>query len=161
MISVAGKINDEQPGKVVNRAFKIMNDQRKVQVVKNSPMPLIGQKGGVSSFESNGHKKRVLLIGLAYKPDIDDVRESAALKIWDIFEKAGYEVWYHDPFVPTIRDTQSKALSDSVVKLTNMIIIVTNHSKIDYDKLSNFGIPILDTRNVYANGSRKQHIYRL
>ncbi len=161
MIQTAGRINDKQPVKVVKRAFHILNDQMKAPAAGTSPVSLIGEKGGMSSLKRNGRGKRALLIGVSYKPDINDIRESPALKIWDMLEDSGYEVWYHDPFVATIRNSQSKALDASVIEQCGIMIIVTNHSNIDYTKLSSFGVPILDTRNVYANGLRKQHIYRL
>ena len=102
----------------------------------------------------------MLLIGLAYKPDIDDVRESYSLKIWTLLEQQGYSVSYHDPFVPELNGSKSKELSEEVVMDHDMIIIATHHSNIDYVKLASYNKPILDTRHVY-NGSKPPHVFYL
>jgi len=128
LIKQAGKINDEQPQKVVKRAIEILN-------------ATIRQK----------KKHKVLLLGVTYKPDVKDTRESPALRIWEILKRRGISVSYHDPFVPSINRFSSKNLSKRVIMQHDMVIIVTNHSNIDYNTLLSFKKPILDTRNIFKN----------
>lgn len=137
LIEQAGKINDRQPQKVVKRALKIMsltNDKKK--------------------------KYKVLLVGLSYKPDVDDVRESPALRIWQILKGYGVSVSYHDPFVPNMNGLSSKQLSKDVVAKHDMVIITTDHSNIEYLRLALYNRPILDTRNVYKD-KKLPNVYTL
>jgi len=128
LIKQAGKINDAQPKKVVKRTIEILN-------------ATIRQK----------KKHKVLLVGVSYKPDVNDTRESPALRIWEILKRRGISVSYHDPFVPNINGFYSKSLSKQVIEQHDMIVIVTNHSNIKYRTLQRFKKPILDTRNVFKN----------
>ena len=125
LVEEAGRINDEQTEKVVKRAVEILK-------------------------ETNGENKphRILLIGLAYKPDVSDVRESAALKILSKLQRLGFSVSYHDPHIPHINGIASKELTENVLDKHDLIIIITNHSTIDYATLLKCQKPILDTRNV-------------
>lgn len=178
LIEEAGKINDMQPVKVVTLASEILESGTAhiktmdayhtlttINSYANQPIALTGVKGGLDSkkLNSNGEvtkTQKVLLIGLAYKPDIDDVRESSSLKIWTLLEQQGYSVSYHDPFVPELNGSKSKELSEEVVMDHDMIIIATHHSNIDYVKLASYNKPILDTRHVY-NGSKPPHVFYL
>lgn len=165
MIEEAGRINDAQPVLVASRVYEILklrNTEEKNESLASPPtmqmlqlttsneelVAVVGEKGG-SISSSSVDKQKVLLIGLSYKPDIDDVRESASLKIWELLEKAGLEVSYHDPFVPEFKETLSTPLSETNVLNHDLVVIATNHSNIDYEELAGYNIPILDTRRVY------------
>ena len=116
----------------------------------------------------NGERKsvngaRVLLIGVAYKKDIDDVRESPALSIIDRLRAKGADVRYHDPFVKEVsfddahtegsgEPLQSVPLTDEELKATDCVVIVTNHSQFDYHRVCQQASLIVDTRNA-LNGA--------
>lgn len=138
IVEQAGKINDKQPQKVVKKAMSI---------VKNG--------------SNNGKKHQILLIGIAYKANIDDIRESPALKIWEMFEKEGFSVSYHDPFVPNLNGYSSTMLTNETIQEYDLIVITTNHSSINYDKFIGIDTPILDTRNVYNDDNSYPNIYSL
>jgi UDP-N-acetyl-D-glucosamine dehydrogenase len=176
MIEEAGKINDLQPVKVVSRVSEILNNDKAmleayetittINTFAQQPtsIALAGEKGGSESKKSNDVNgkttKKILLIGLAYKPDIDDMRESSSLKIWKLLEKQGYDVSYHDPYIPTLNGVLSKDLSSDVIADHDIIVIATHHSNIDYTELASYNKPILDTRHVY-NGNKPPHVFYL
>jgi UDP-N-acetyl-D-glucosamine dehydrogenase len=137
IIEDAGRINSNRPKKVAGKAQRILE-------------------------ETNGVKKHhtVLIVGVTYKPDVADVRESASLEIWEMLREKGYTVHYHDPYISAINGVSSIELSDDTVKNFDLIIISTDHKNIDYDGLLQAKIPILDTRNVY-NGNATTNVFRL
>jgi UDP-N-acetyl-D-glucosamine dehydrogenase len=109
----------------------------------------------------------VLLLGVAYKKDIDDVRESPALSIIDRLRAKGAEVSYHDPFVSEVRfddahtlgsgePLSSVPLDDSTLRNSDCIIIVTDHSQIDYKRVCALSSLIVDTRNALNGELRKE-----
>jgi UDP-N-acetyl-D-glucosamine dehydrogenase len=109
----------------------------------------------------------VLLLGVAYKKDVNDVRESPALSIIDRLRAKGANVKYHDPFVPEIRfdDAHTDAAGEPLasVSLTNeelqgadCIIIVTDHSEIDYKRVCSQASLIVDTRNALNGDVRRE-----
>ncbi|MHB1042434.1 MAG: nucleotide sugar dehydrogenase [Eubacteriales bacterium] len=110
-------------------------------------------------FVLNKHKKclngsRILVLGVAYKKDIDDVRESPALKIIEILQKNKAEVVYHDPYVPRIRlqggrerYLQGLNLTEEELARADCVLIVTDHTCIDYQWVADHAGLILDTRN--------------
>jgi UDP-N-acetyl-D-glucosamine dehydrogenase len=97
---------------------------------------------------------RVLVLGVAYKKDIDDMRESPALDVIRLLEQLGAEVVYHDPFVPRFREDghehASVPLTDEELKRADALVIVTDHSKIDYQRVVNLAPVVIDTRNATA-----------
>ena len=104
---------------------------------------------------------RVLVLGVAYKADIGDVRESPALKIIGLLENAGSEVSYHDPHVPELRELglSSVALEPSEY---DCVVIVTAHSSIDYDELVKSAQLVVDLRNATGrNGSGNGKVFKL
>lgn len=117
----------------------------------------------------NRHKKaingsRILFLGVAYKPDIDDERESAALKIMEEVENKGGEVSYHDPFISEVAlSTGTKFNSiemlESVLAAADCVVITTNHSGFDADFIEKHSRLIVDLRNVIKEGSEK--VYKL
>lgn len=178
LLEEAGNINDQQPIKIVQRTLEILRENSHKELLsrrpymsnndtmtngfleqKNSTFILTGQKGGENVHNGKDICK-VLLIGISYKPDVNDVRESPALKIWKMLEEFGFSVSYHDPYVPQLNGFSSKDLSEQVIKEHDMIIITTNHSNIDYSGLLQYNKPILDTRNVY-NSHRNFYVYLL
>jgi UDP-N-acetyl-D-glucosamine dehydrogenase len=106
---------------------------------------------------------RVLVLGVAYKPDIADVRESPAVKLIALLEGAGAEVSYHDPHVRSFRENglamSSVALEPSAY---DCVVIVTNHSGIDYDALVEEAALVVDLRNATgANGKSSEKVWKL
>ncbi len=160
LVKEAGRINENQPQKVVRRAEEIISASiKKVNSQNGIASVFTKLKDGVHIKDQN-NKKKVLLIGIAYKPDIDDHRESPALRIWELFEKSGYEVSYHDPFIPQFNGGQSVELSEKTIAESDLLVITTNHSTVDYEWLSSFNKPILDTRKVKIS-DHNSHVFSL
>jgi UDP-N-acetyl-D-glucosamine dehydrogenase len=140
-IELAGEINDAMPGYVVSRAAEILNKYKKCL---------------------NG--SRVLLLGLAYKRDVDDLRESPALKVAQALLKWGAELAYHDPHIPKCqingKSYHSVALDPKVLSESDLVIITTDHSNVDYHMVVEHAPLIYDTRNT-LKGFHGPHIYRL
>jgi UDP-N-acetyl-D-glucosamine dehydrogenase len=143
-IGLAEEVNSRMPEHVVQLVADGLNDDRKAM---------------------NG--SRILLLGVAYKRDIDDVRESPALSIIDRLRSKGCDVHYHDPFVDKIsfddthtessgRPMSSVALSDEEIQSSDCVLIVTNHSQIDYRRIIELAPLIVDTRNA-LNGDLRRH----
>ena len=105
----------------------------------------------------NGQKKsvngsRILLIGVAYKPDVADTRETPAAALWRLLLEDGASVCYHDPHVPTFRAPDgetyaSTSLTDELLRAVDCVVIVTNHTAIDYERIVARTHAIVDTRN--------------
>jgi UDP-N-acetyl-D-glucosamine dehydrogenase len=102
---------------------------------------------------------RILLVGVAYKEDVKDTRESPALKIIDLLASQGAQVRYHDPHVPTVevggRQYRSEELSRDTLDACDCIVILTNHSGMDIELLKSAGVPIVDTRNALRKGMHR------
>jgi UDP-N-acetyl-D-glucosamine dehydrogenase len=128
MIELAGEINSEMPRFVVARVSDALNDVGR---------PLRGS--------------RILVLGVAYKRDIDDVRESPALDIIRLLEEKGADVVFHDPHVRTVREDgvvrEGVDLSKAEIEAAHCILIATDHSAIDYGRLVGLDAPVIDTRN--------------
>lgn len=118
---------------------------------------------------------KILILGVAYKKDIDDMRESPALSVIDLLRSRGAEVVYHDAFVPevtfdhayTIGDGEplyNKELTDDLISSSDCVVICTEHSNVDYKRVCELSKVIVDTRNALSedirNGS-KAKIVRL
>jgi UDP-N-acetyl-D-glucosamine dehydrogenase len=142
-ISLAEEVNSRMPEHVVQLVADGLNDDRKAM------------KGS-----------RILLLGVAYKKDIDDVRESPALSIIDRLRSRGCEVSYHDPFVREVRfdDAHTEGsgaplvsvdLSDEAIRSADCVVIVTNHSQIDYARVTELAPLIVDTRNALNGDLRR------
>lgn len=151
-ISLAEQINSGMPAYVVKLVSTALNDVKKAV---------------------NGSK--ILILGVAYKKDIDDMRESPALSIIDLLRSRGAEISYHDPFVDevtfdhayTIGDGEplrSSELTDELITGSDCVIICTEHSEVDYGRVCELASLIVDTRNALPvemrNGS-KAKIVRL
>ena len=130
-IELAGEINTRMPEYVVERCASALNQDGKAL------------KGA-----------DILVIGLAYKPDIDDTRESPAAEILDLLEERGARIRYHDPHVPTFpamrkyrRELTSETLTPELVSALDCTLIVTNHRDVDYDMIAQHCPLVVDTRN--------------
>ena len=138
-IEVASEINAEMPTFVVGKVRQALNGVKKAV---------------------NG--SRVLILGVAYKKDVDDVRESPALDILEKLEQDGAEVLYHDPYVPEWRteDGFSRAsvpLSDQLLEEADAVVIVTDHSSFDYNMIFQRSRILVDARNVTADIAESAH----
>jgi UDP-N-acetyl-D-glucosamine dehydrogenase len=136
-IELAGEINTAMPEYVVHRAADALNDHKKAV---------------------NG--SRILILGLAYKPDVDDERESPSYALMDLLSQRGAKVEYYDPYVPIIGPTREHSQwagkkSIEWNKLTiasfDLILIATNHSSVNYGELGEWASCIVDTRNAMAS----------
>ena len=127
-IDLASEINSAMPDLVANKVALALNDERKS--VRGS---------------------RVLVLGVAYKRDIEDMRESPALDVIRLLEERGAEVTYHDPYVPRYKEDGHErtgvALTDEVVARADAVVIVTDHSSVDYQHLVDTASLVVDTRN--------------
>jgi UDP-N-acetyl-D-glucosamine dehydrogenase len=141
-IELAGEINTAMPMHVVNRTAEALNAQRK-------PM--------------NG--SRVLVLGLAYKSNVDDDRESPSYALMDLFKKRGADVAYYDPYVLTIRltrehphwaGTRSVDWNRETLQRFDAVVIATNHQSVNYKELAEWSQCIVDTRNAMADILVKQ-----
>jgi UDP-N-acetyl-D-glucosamine dehydrogenase len=106
---------------------------------------------------------RILVLGVAYKPDIADVRESPAVKLIALLQNAGADVSYHDPHVPSFAENgiamTSSALEPSAY---DCVVVVTNHSSIDYDRLVEEAVLVVDLRNATGtDGRRSDKVWKL
>jgi UDP-N-acetyl-D-glucosamine dehydrogenase len=99
-------------------------------------------------------------VGVAYKRDIDDVRESPALDVIRLLEADGAEVVYHDPYVPTIREDghewYSVELTPEELARADVVVIVTDHKVIDFQRVVDHASLIVDSRNATAKTIRTQ-----
>jgi UDP-N-acetyl-D-glucosamine dehydrogenase len=106
---------------------------------------------------------RILILGVSYKPDISDTRESPAVKLIALLQKAGADVSYHDPHVASFSEN-GVAMSSSPLEPAayDCVVVVTNHSSIDYDKLVDDAVLVVDLRNATgANGKRSDKVWKL
>ena len=134
-IELASEINTGMPRYVVNRLMEFLNDHAK---------------------SLNGSK--ILVLGVAYKPDIDDLRESPALDVISLLQEKKAEVSYHDPFIPQLRHETIEL--DSVPNLMDAIseadcvLIITDHTEYEYSDILKNANLVLDTRNAIGEKGR-------
>jgi UDP-N-acetyl-D-glucosamine dehydrogenase len=136
-IELAGEINTAMPGHVVERLGDALNWRRKAV---------------------NG--SRILVLGLAYKPNVDDERESPSYRIMQLLADRGAEVAYYDPHVPVIRPTRehpqwagtkSVEWDQSVIEGFDAVVIATAHAGVNYQELADWSPCVVDTRNAMAS----------
>ncbi len=131
-IDLASEINSQMPEWVVQKVADALNVLRKA--VRGS---------------------RVLVLGVAYKRDIDDVRESPALDVIRLLEERGAHVEFHDPFVAEFREDghvrKGVELSDEMLRWADAVVVVTDHHVVDYQRVADQAALVVDTRNVMAN----------
>jgi len=140
-IELAGVINRAMPKHVLHRIAEILNTHRK------------SLKGS-----------RILVLGVTYKADVSDVRESPALDVISLLRETGCEVAYHDPWAPSVQvdavRMRSKPLSDALLKACDLTAILTAHSAIDYRRVLKNSKAVFDTRNALA-GMTSPRLFRL
>jgi len=128
-IEIAGEVNAEMPEFWIDKVVEGLNDRGKA--VRGS---------------------RVLVLGVAYKKDIDDIRESPAIDIIRLLEKRGATVTYHDPHVALLREDgmefASVALTPETLAAADCVVVVTDHSAVDYDMVARHAALVVDTRHV-------------
>ena len=133
-IEVAGEVNSEMPAFWVRKVVEQLNEDAKA--VRGA---------------------HVLVIGVAYKKDIDDMRESPAVDIIRLLQRQGAEISYHDPFVPHFREDgaelESVPLTPESIASADCVIIATNHSDLDYKMIARHARGVVDTRNALAGVS--------
>jgi len=120
---------------------------------------------GLNRFQKSINGSKILILGIAYKKDIDDVRESPALDVMTLLEQGGARVEYYDTYVPNIKwhgkDKNSQnALSSKILRSFDATVIITDHSNMDYDLVRSESRLIIDTRNVFS-GIKDSKIIRL
>jgi UDP-N-acetyl-D-glucosamine dehydrogenase len=132
-IEVAGEVNSEMPLFWARKVAERLNDRAKS--VRGS---------------------KVLVVGVAYKKNIDDLRESPALDIIRLLHQQGAEVSYHDPFIPALDEDgehlESVPLTPQAVSASDCVVVVTDHSTLDYVMIRDRAAAIVDTRNVIPKG---------
>jgi UDP-N-acetyl-D-glucosamine dehydrogenase len=146
-IELAGEINTAMPEYVVHRVAEALNFHKK---------PINGSK--------------ILLLGLAYKANVDDMRESPTFILFDLLKNRGAEVAYYDPHIPVIRPTsehghwtgtKSVEWNEKTVRSFDAVLISTAHKAVNYQQLADWSSCIIDTRNAMANvATRPQTIWK-
>ena len=135
-IELAGEINTRMPEHVVHRVADALNSQQK---------------------STNG--SRILILGLAYKPNVDDERQSPSYVLMDLLQERGAEVAFYDPYVPVIKPTREHARfagrksvewKREIIASFDLVLIATNHSCVNYQELADWAHCIVDTRNAMA-----------
>ncbi|HMU94661.1 MAG TPA: nucleotide sugar dehydrogenase [Anaerolineales bacterium] len=144
-IELASEINTNMPRYVVARILDAMNDRG--MILKGS---------------------KVLVLGVAYKPDIDDVRESPALDVIGLLQKKGAVVEYHDPYIPHIHHEYDGWHMDSIsdvmksVQSADAVVVVTNHKSYDYKAIVDSAKFVFDTRNATSKVAKNsENVVRL
>lgn len=141
-IELAQSTNDNMPYYVMNKTATILNE-----------------------YAKSIRKSNILLLGMAYKPNIADLRESPALEVYELFKEAGANVEYFDPYADTFRDKNGETVhsvkySPDKFKEYDCIVLITNHKNLEYDEIASLGVPVLDTRNAFKN-YQQPHIYKI
>jgi UDP-N-acetyl-D-glucosamine dehydrogenase len=135
-IELAGEINTAMPEYVVHRVAEAFNTRDKAVKVS-----------------------RVLILGLAYKPNVDDERESPSYVLMDLLSQRGAELEYYDPYVPMIKPTREHShwagkksieWGRATIESFDLVLIATNHSCVDYQDLADWARCIVDTRNAMS-----------
>ena len=138
-IQLAGEVNTSIPHYVVERIGKVLNDRSRS--IRDS---------------------KILILGVAYKKDVDDVRESPALEIMEILQAKGALLSYSDPYIPRLHKMRaydfshmsSLPLNEDVLKSQDLVLITTDHSSIDYQWVVDHASTIVDTRNATRRVTR-------
>ena len=130
-IELAGEVNVEVSYYVINKVIRALNNENKS--LKDA---------------------KIFVLGVAYKKDIDDMRESPALKIMELLRKQGANVTYHDPFIPVIEPhggstihLENVPLTDEALANADTVLILTDHSAVDYERVVANAKLVVDTRN--------------
>jgi UDP-N-acetyl-D-glucosamine dehydrogenase len=141
-IEIAQSINVSMPDYVLNTTARVLNIYAKS--INNS---------------------KILLLGMAYKPDIDDLRESPGLELYELFKRSGAVVDYYDPYAQSFVNKQGhvvRSISYDVEKMKryDCMVLITNHRCFNYRELAELGVAIVDTRNAF-DGIKCPNIYKI
>ncbi|MEF3354818.1 nucleotide sugar dehydrogenase [Paenibacillus sp. GYB006] len=141
-IELAQSTNENMPYYVMNKTATILNE-----------------------YAKSIRKSNILLLGMAYKPNIADLRESPALEVYELFKEAGANVEYFDPYADTFRDKHGETVHSVEYNPANFkgydcIVLITNHKNLEYDEIASLGVPVLDTRNAFKEYPLP-HIYKI
>ncbi|MCR8636619.1 nucleotide sugar dehydrogenase [Paenibacillus radicis (ex Xue et al. 2023)] len=141
-IELAQSINDNMPEYVRYKASQVLNMYAKS--IRNS---------------------KILILGMAYKPDVDDLRESPGLELYELLQESGAYVDYYDPHAGSFRDKQGHTIHSvdydlSALAKYDCMVLITNHRCFNNRELADLGVPIIDTRNAFENIQAK-NIYKL
>jgi UDP-N-acetyl-D-glucosamine dehydrogenase len=139
-IELAGEVNTQQPYYVVRKVIDVLNH-----------------------YEKSLKGSKVLIVGIAYKKDVSDMRESPALKIFELLKEKGAEVEYYDPYVPETGphrkypETKLESIKYSTEKIGeyDLVLILTDHTDLPYDEILRNAKVIVDTRNAFPTKSPK------
>jgi UDP-N-acetyl-D-glucosamine dehydrogenase len=141
-IELAGEVNTAMPYHVVDAVSAALNERKKAL-----------------------RDARILLLGVAYKKDVDDMRESPALKIMQLLLERGAKIEYNDPFIPELRKLRhydysgmrSAELTPENVRAYDCVVIVTDHSSYDYQAIVDAAQLVVDTRNATRRITANRH----
>ena len=133
-------INDSQPEYCVERAAKILN-----------------------RFKKSLNGSRILILGVAYKQDIDDYRESPAIRVIEELEPTGAEVDFYDPYIPAYKERGIvkeglKEISGDIVASYDLVMVTAAHTTVDYEMIQRSAKAIFDTKNVMKNLENRENI---
>lgn len=146
-IELAGEINVTMPSYVVNKLSEAL-DQR---------------------FAKSLNGAKILIIGMAYKKNVADIRESPAFAVMDLLKRRKAQATFHDPYVDVIPPTRehadftgmaSQPLTDKILQAQDAVIIITDHSSIDYDLIARDAKLVIDTRNALAGVGNRHNIVK-
>ena len=140
LIEASGMINDRMPEYTVSRCDEVLN-----------------------RFQKSINGAKVLILGVAYKQDIDDYRESPALRVIEEFQKRGADISYYDPWVAQYKYKGEiyqglKELNPEVLAKADIVVITTAHTNVDYEMVQKYAKAIFDTKNVMKNISKRENI---
>ncbi|NJD53201.1 MAG: nucleotide sugar dehydrogenase [Candidatus Methanoperedens sp.] len=139
-IELAGEINDKMPEYIIDKVVDTLNKHKK---------------------SING--SLIFIIGIAYKKDINDLRESPAMKVAELLLKKGADIIYHDPFISSAKisakEYYSKELTPDLIRKSDLVLVTTNHSNIDYEMISGNAKLIYDSRNAVKD--KYDNIFKL
>lgn len=143
LIETSAIINDSMPAYVIERSSKILN-----------------------GFKKSLNGSKILVLGVAYKQDIDDYRESPALKVIELFEQDGSEVVYFDPFVNEYKYKGTKRqgekeLTKSLIESADLVLVTTAHTTVDYELVQKHAKFIFDTKNAMKHVTSRDNIEKL
>jgi len=140
LIEVASEINTNMPRYVVQRIADILNE-----------------------YERSVKGSKILILGVAYKKDVNDIRESPAIDIISLLSDKGAIVYYFDPYIPKIQigelEIESVELTREILRESDLVVLITDHSIFDYEFIYKNANLIFDTKNAFKNYSEK--IYKL
>lgn len=141
-IDIAQSINDSMPDYVLHKTVQVLN-----------------------LYAKSINSSKILILGMAYKPDVDDLRESPGLEIYELFKKNGASVDYYDPYAKHFVNKAGESVHSIAYELERFrtydcMVLITNHGSFDYQELADLGVAVIDTRNAFE-GVEGSHIYKI